>query len=215
MEHLELRETSFQRCVISCIIYGGWLVFSVSVVFSFFASPQYSLNSFFPYLLFLLFLPFIIWGLIGLVNTIQSYNTWLIISTDDIILKRGIREQHISASQITEYGCAGFVYRSSYLFFCNASQNDIIDFYNRNTHFAERFFGKERVTKLCTTQYGQWQLQVGVYVHAASKRKTNDTILIFRDARPAYLAEIHKVLHTMPILTGPILIDDPKPWIVK
>ena len=215
MERLELRETSFRRCLISSIIYGGWLVFSVFVVFFFFAFPQYSPNPFFSYLMFLLFLPFILLGLIGLANVILSYNTWLIISKDEIILKRGIREQHISTSQITEYGCAGFVYRSSYLFFCNTSQNDIIDFYNRYTHLAERFFGKERVKKMRTTQYGQWQLQVGVYVHAASKRKIRDNILIFRDARPAYLAEIYKILRTMPILTGPIMIDDPKPWRVE
>lgn len=163
----------------------------------------------------LLFLPFIIWGIIDLANVILSYNTWLIISKDEVILKHGIWKQHMAISQITEYGCAGFVYRSSYLFFCNTSQRDITDFYNGNTHLAERYFGKERVKKLLATQYGQWQLQVGVYVHAASKRKIKDNTLIFRDARPSHLAEIYNIIHTTPMLTGPIMVDDPKPWIVK
>ena len=215
MEHLELRETSFWRCLISSIIYGGWLAFSVFVVFFFFAFPQSSPNPFVPYIMFLLYLPFIIIGFSGLVNVILSYNTWLIISNDEIILKRGTWERHMSISQITEYGCAGFVYRSSYLFFCNTSQRDITDFYNGNTHLAEHYFGKERVKKMLTTQYGQWQLQVGVYVQAVSKRKIRDNTLFFRDARPEYLAEIYKIMHTTPMLTGPILIDDPKPWLVK
>lgn len=136
MEHLELRETSFRRCLISGIIYGGWLAFSVFVVYFFFAFPQFSPNPFFSYLMLLLFLPFIILGLVGLTNVILSYNTWLIISKDEVILKRGIWEQHMPISQITEYGCAGFVYRSSYLFFCSTSQSDIADFYNGNTYLA-------------------------------------------------------------------------------
>ena len=210
MGNLKLRETSFRKCLVCSITYGGWFAFSVFVPCIFFVRPEFSPYLWVPFLLLLLYSPFIFMGIIGLIKIIISYNTWLIISEDEVILKRGKRVQHMSISEITEYGCAGFIHRSSYLFFCDEQQSNIIEFFERNRNLADRYFGKERAKKMCKTQQGLWQLQVGVYVHAASKRKTGDHVLFFRNDHPEHLNEVNKLIEKMPMRTGPKMIDDSK-----
>ncbi len=215
MEHLELREASVGDCILSCAVYGIWAGISTYVIYFLFAFPEHSPTPWFAYIMALIYLLFLIPCIIGLIKCCISYNTVLKITKDEVILKRGRRMQCVPLSQITEYGCAGFVYRNCYLFFCTKSKNEISDYAEKHFYLAKRYFGKRRVEEMRSTQYGLWQLKVGIYVKSALKSRRGDAALIFRDGRPKTLNAVYTYMKSKPILTGPILIDDPNPWKVK
>lgn len=215
MEKLELREASFGECLFSSIIYSAWLLFSACGTYFFLIFPEYNPAPWFLPLVLLLNSPFVILGIIGLKKTIISYHTRLVISKDEITLYRGRRMQRVPLSQVSEYGCAGFVYRSSFLFFCTVPKDEIADYADENMHNAEYLFGEERVRKMLSTHLGQWQLKVGIFVYYAAKMRSEGHILIFSNGRPQYLQAVSKYMDTLPMLTGPVLYDNPKPWMIN
>lgn len=215
MNELELRETSFGECLFSSIIYGTWLLFSACVTYFFHIFPEYNPAPWFLLLVFLLNSPFIILGIIGLKNTIISYHTRLVISKNEITLYRGRKIQQVPLSQVSEYGCAGFIYRNPYLFFCTVPRDEIADYAEKNIHKAEHLFGRERVQKMLSTYLGQWQLKVGIFVYYTAKIEPKGRILIFRNGRPKYLHAVSNYMKTIPTLTGPVLFDNPKPWMIN
>ncbi len=215
MEHLELRETSVGNFLLSCTIYGIWIAFSTYVIYFFFAFPEHCPTPWFAHIIALTYSLFLIPCILGLTKCFISYNTVLEISNDEVILKRGKRIHCVPMSRITEYGCAGFIYRDSYLFFCTSSKDEISNYARKNAHLAKRYFGKKRAKNMSATQYGQWQLMVGIYVKSALKSSHRDAVLIFGDGWPRTLKKVSHYMKTEPILTGPVLIDDPNPWKTK
>lgn len=212
MNELELRETSLGECLFSSIIYGMFLLFSACVPFFFHKFPEYNPTPWFPLLVMLLFSPFVLLGIIGLKNTILSYHTRLVISKDAITLYRSKNMQRVPLAQVSEYGCACFIHRSSYLFFCTIPMEEIADYATQHLDRAEYLFGEARVQKMLSTELGQWQLKVGIFVHDAAKADIKGRIIIFRDGRPQYLHAVSDYMKTAPTLTGPVLFDNPKPW---
>ena len=213
MNKLELREASLGECLFASIVYVVWLVFSVSVICYFCRFPEQDPTSQFPVMMLVLLLsPFMILSLSGLKDVIISYRTKLVITEEEITLYRGRNVRRVSLSQVSEYGCAGFVARKNYLFFCTVPQTEIEDYAAKNIERAWDLFGPDRVQRMITTECGVWQLKLGIFVYDAAKDKSQTQALIFRDGRPEALHAVSNYFKSAPVLTGPILVDAPRAW---
>ena len=213
MNKLELREASLGECLFASIVYVVWLVFSISVICYFCGFSEQDPSSRFPVIMLVLLLsPFMVLSLSGLKNVIISYHTKLAITEEEITLYRGRNVRRVSLSQVSDYGCAGFVARSNYLFFCTVPRKEIEDYAAKNIDQAWDLFGPDRVQRMITTEFGAWQLKLGIYLHDAAKDKTQTRTLIFRDGRPEALHAVSSYFKSDPVLTGPILVDNPRAW---
>ena len=213
MNKLELREASLGECLFASIVYVVWLVFSVSVICYFCRFTKQDPTSRFPVMMLVLLLsPFMILSLIELKNVIISYRTKLVITEEEITLYRSRNVRRVSLLQVSEYGCAGFVARKNYMFFCTVPRTEIEEYAAENIERAWDLFGADRVQRMITTECGIWQLKLGIFVYDAAKDKSQTQALIFRDGRPEVLHAVSSYFKLIPMLTGPILVDDPRPW---
>lgn len=112
-----------------------------------------------------------------------------------------------NTNNITVFGCVGYVARSSKVFFCMATEEEIIQYYEANQQLCMRIFGTHRVEKLYKTDKGVWQLAVGTYLHS-----NPDNVFFLNYGSPNRLSQIASVLERDGIITGPWLVDCQKSW---
>ena len=163
---------------------------------------------------------FVIFGCAGyciscilfIVMSCIEYTEKIIISEDAVELQRGKQKiRCISSQDITVCGCAAFVHRGGYVFFCSNSLEEILAFSQINSKKARQYFGKSRMVQAKTDSDLEFQIAVGTYIHS-QRRKNNARIIILKSPGPKTLKEIRDILHQEPIRTGPILMDYPNQW---
>lgn len=151
--------------------------------------------------------------LLVIVKSCIAYFETIEISESSILFCRfGLRKCQLELSQITVFGCAAFAHRNGYIFFSSTPRNKIMDFARKHQHNTLRLFGKNRINNLCRSEDGLWQLSVGTYVQMC-RRRDRKNIIIIEYASPEILKTISNYLQENPILTGPIILDQPEMWV--
>ena len=212
MEKLELRESSLGWTITSCIIWSAWIAVSGGIMVFCITSTEPLPVPYLDYVLFVISLLFFLYSFYELLRSIASYNTKMIISKKELVIKKmGVPEITIPISNIHVFGCACFIHRNTFLYFCTRSQEEIRAFAEKNCEKGNSVFGKAQAEKLRKTEYGNWQLAVGLYVRLIHRKPEN--VIVFGDGTPERLSLICNYLDKTPVLTGPGLINNQTPWL--
>lgn len=140
-----------------------------------------------------------------------SFTEKLVISEDAVIFYRGNKQvRHLTGQKITVFGCAAFMHRNGYIFFCETPLEEIYQFSQQHQQKAIRLFGKKRLMQDTKENERRYQIAVGTYIQL--ERRNNERVIILKQASPRILKEIGSIFGKKPVLTGPIILDNPKPW---
>ena len=213
MKRIVCRNCSLGLLIVSIIIYGlAGILSGIGLYMALVVEDP----AFIPVLryivVFFYAIGFCIPCIVLIVMSCVAFTEKIIITEDAVELRRGKKQiGYIPCREITVYGCAAFMHRNGYTFFCSTPLDQILIFSERNQQKTVRFFGKHRVAQAESHSERMLQIAVGTYIHS-KRRKDYAQIIILKSATPKLLKEIGGLLHKEPVLTGSIIMDYPDAW---
>ena len=131
-----------------------------------------------------------------------------ILTDTELVSISGKNRRIIPRESIQLIGCAAFARKSAFVFFCWATDEEIVTFANQNWEKRMRLFGRSRVAKLEQTDAGIKQMQISLYL----KFSNRDKIILKELESIEQLGDICDFWGVTPVLTGPIILDHPEFW---
>lgn len=150
--------------------------------------------------------------IIFIIASCIAFSERIVVSEDAVVFYRGKKQMgYIPCKQITVFGCAAFMHRNGYIFFCSEPIDSIMDFAQHHQKEMVHHFGKRRVEDASKTEEGYRQIAIGTYVEI-SRKKNQKSIIILKNASLELLNSVKACLHMKPVLTGPIIMDNLNVW---
>ena len=147
--------------------------------------------------------------IIFIIASCIAFSERIVVSEDAVVFYRGKKQMgYIPCKQITVFGCAAFMHRNGYIFFCSEPIDSIMDFAQHHQEEMIHCFGKSRVEAVSKTEEGYRQIAIGTYVEI-SRKKNQKSIIILKNASSKQLNSVKLCLPLEPVLTGPIIMDYP------
>ena len=150
-------------------------------------------------------------GILPWSGVVLSYLTQVHIYEDKLVYVHPLkRKKEIPISDITYWGCASFVIRSTAIYFCTADKETILRHLDDNWKHCIKAFTKDRVERLKTSQEGMLRLAVGTYVYKHFHFGKDVFVLYFGSENR--LKKLVQALKMDAMITGPILLDRLDIW---
>jgi len=164
-----------------------------------------------PMIVFILFF-FFVPGVMYLIMSVYSYFKKVCIYEDRIEFVRPFRKTRtITMSELSIWGCAAYVARSTIIFFCTTSQTDLLNYLDSHWKLCQRIFGSERIKQRKTDKDGVMQLAVGTYLFRCMFYSRSDVFILDYGTVPR-VKMIANILQRDALVTGPGLIDRASLW---
>ena len=142
---------------------------------------------------------------------VSDYNKKVVVRSDSVSYYHwGRQVRTFQKEEITVYGVAQFYAKDAYIFYCRASEDDILRYWNAHQKMAKRIFRKH-YGSLKEGDEKLWQLMVGTYIRRKLSSRRDDVIVTDCTYHIGF-DEIVKILNKKPILTGIVLLNDPGSW---
>ena len=142
---------------------------------------------------------------------INEYGKKVIVKSDSVSYYHWGR--HIRTflnEEITVYGVAQFYAKDSYIFYCKASEEDILKYWNTHQKMAKRIFRKQ-YSLLKESDDNLWQIMVGTYIRKKLSSRA-DNIIVTDCTYNIDFYKIIKIMNKKLILTGIVLLNNPGAW---
>lgn len=213
MKKLVYRNCSLSLLIVSIIVYSIAIILSLIGIYTLYKSNDPTFAPIARHITALIIgAGFCLPCFIFIVTSCIAFNEKIVISENAVEFYCGQKQiEYIPFKQITVFGCAAFMHRNGYVFFCSEPIDNIIDFAQHHKKEMVRCFGESRVEAASKTEDGYRQIAIGTYVEI-SRKKNQKSIIILKNASIKLLNEVKAFLPMTPVLTGPIIMDNPNIW---
>ena len=199
MYQMKLRRTSSSIIVLLLVLLVLFFGVCAVILYSLYLDDLVLFYWFTVIYTLLFFAPIISVVIVGL----YRYCTRIVITEEgtSVIYPTG-RKVYMPREEISVMGRIAFTGLDSKIFFCTASQHEIMDFFQTHQTHCKQLFGEKRMEELKKTEDGRWKMAVAVYARFSRDKY----IFYLYHHAESVLEEIAHLLKKEVMITGPMLI---------